>query len=602
MSEPYENLIALAEASCRRYADRPLFGTKRGEHWQWTTYREFQGLVDVFRAGLAGLGVVRGDRVGIVSNNRVEWAVAAYATYGLGAIFVPMYEAQRAEELKFILCDCGAKVAIAATATQSSSLQAFQSDLPALTQVLCLDAPRSDPSSYQELLARGRLNPVPSIEPAADDIAAFIYTSGTTGRPKGVMLSHGNLTSNIAAVTSIFPLSPEDRTLSFLPWAHAFGQVCELDTLLAVGASTAINDDVDRLVADLGEVKPTILLAVPRIWNELHASAARQIAEKPAFVRALFRGGLRAANKRRSGAALGSFETLGLALADKLIFSKIRAHFGGRLRYALSGSAALRREVAEFIDALGIEVYEGYGLTETSPVVTMNRPRAKKLGSVGQPIPGVRLVIDRAGSPDPESGEVVVYGPNVMKGYYNRPDENSKTITPDGGLRTGDLGRLDSEGFLQITGRTKEQYKLANGKYVIPAPLEEQLKLSPYVDNVMLFGDNKPFNVAIVIPNVEAVRAWARRRQLELPADIAKSDEVASLLRREIANLSKSFRGFEKPRDILVVAEEPTTENGLLTPTLKLKRDKLLERCRTEIEALYAHRARPAEPESVQAR
>jgi long-chain acyl-CoA synthetase len=583
----YESLVELGEVSCRRFADRPLFGTKRHGRWEWTSYAQFHRLVDALRGGLSSLGVEQGDRVAIVSNNRVEWAVAAYATYGLGAIFVPMYEAQHSDELSFILRDCGAKVVFAANETLHSALTDMQAELPALKHIVTLDAASSDALSYENLLARGRLAPVPAEHPDSGAIAGFVYTSGTTGMPKGVTLSHANLTSNVAAVTSVFPLSPEDQTLSFLPWAHVFGQVCELHILLTTGGSTAINDELPRLVENLSEVKPTILVAVPRIFNKIHAGVKAQIAERPAFVRALFRAGLASARKRHAGEPLGPLESVGLALAERLIFSKVRARFGGRLKYAISGSAALDREVAEFIDALGIEVYEGYGLTETSPVVAMNRPGARQIGSVGRMIPGVRITIDRSVSPEPDSGEVVVYGPNVMKGYHNRPEENEKVFTPDGGLRTGDLGRIDARGYLYITGRIKEQYKLENGKYVMPSPLEEALKLSPYVSNVMLFGDNRPYNVVVVVPERQAVEAWAKDGGLDLPADLAHSEALRALLQQELERASSRFRGFERPRDFILAREEFTTENGLLTPTLKLKRAKVLEVYRAELEALY---------------
>jgi long-chain acyl-CoA synthetase len=448
----------------------------------------------------------------------------------------------------------------------------MRADLPVLDHIVGLELPPSDPQSFEALLARGRAAAVPSLKPDGDEIAGFVYTSGTTGLPKGVMLSHGNLTSNIAAVTSIFPLSADDRTLSFLPWAHAFGQTCELHILISVGASTAINDELPQLIDNLPEVQPTILVAVPRIFNKIHAGVMRQVAEKPAFVRALFWSGVRSAKKRHAAQPLGPFESLGFALADKLIFSKVRARFGGRLKYAMSGSAALSREVAELIDALGIEVYEGYGLTETSPVVAMHRPGARKIGTVGQVIPGVRAALDAGASSEPDAGELIVYGPNVMKGYHDRPEENSKVYLPDGGFRTG----------------IKEQYKLENGRYVMPSVLEEQLKLSPYIANVMLFGENKPFNVAVVVPNVETVNAWARDHHVALPAELTQSSEVHSMLDAELRRVSADFRGFEKPRASLLTLDDFTTENGLLTPTLKLKRAIVVQKYRAQIEALYA--------------
>ncbi|HSQ65908.1 MAG TPA: AMP-binding protein, partial [Polyangiaceae bacterium] len=470
MTEQFRNLVELFERSCGLYASRPLFGTKRGGAWEWITYGEVHALVDRFRAGLATLGVGRGDRVAIVSNNRVEWAVAAYATYGLGASFVPMYEGQRADEWRFILRDSGAKVVIAANEPIYERLVAMLPELPELAHVVGLERPVTDWKSFAALLDAGAKTPVPSRSPEESEIAGFIYTSGTTGLPKGVLLSHGNIASNISSVRSVFSmLEPDDRSLAFLPWAHAYGQTCEVHTLLSMGCSIAINDDLHNLLANLAEVKPTILIAVPRIFNRIYASMNEQIAERPRIVQQIIRAGIRGAIKRAHGEHVSPIERLDYEFDDRLVFAKIREKLGGRLKYAISGSATLGREVAEFIDALGVPVYEGYGLTETAPIVSCNFPGHRKVGSVGQVLPGLRVAIDTSAGADGKEGEIVVYGPTVMLGYHRRPEENARAFTLDGGLRTGDLGYVDEDGYLFVTGRIKEQYKLENGKYVMPS-------------------------------------------------------------------------------------------------------------------------------------
>ena len=588
MTQPFRNLVELFEHGRRAFADRPLFGTKHDSVWEWTTYGRFGELVDAFRAGLATLGVSPGDRVAIVSNNRVEWAVAAYATYGLGATFVPMYEAQRPEEWKLILEDCGAKVVLAATPAIGRALREMRPSLGALEHVVGLERSPDGTLAYEDLLETGRTGPVRAADPSPDDVAAFVYTSGTTGRPQGVMLTHGNLTSNVAAGTSVFPVSPEDRTLSFLPWAHVYGQAIELHVLVSVGASTAFVSALPKLVDELAEVKPTMLVAVPRIFTRIYAGVNAQMAERPRFVRALFRRGLRAATRRRRGARLGPLEQAELAVADRLIFSRVREKFGGRLKYAISASAALSLDVAEFIDALGVEVYEGYGLTETSPIVSANWPGARKLGSVGKPVPGVRVELDVSASDEPGRGEILVYGPNVMKGYHARPEENEKALLPGGGFRTGDVGYLDEDGYLYVTGRIKEQYKLANGKYVMPSPLEEKLKLSPYVSNVMLYGDNRPFNAAVVVVDEGAVRAWAEENETTLSADLAEDRRVRGLIEGELDRMATDFRPYERPRALVLTTEDFTIDNGLLTPTLKLKRRAVTERYAKRLDEIYA--------------
>jgi long-chain acyl-CoA synthetase len=587
----YRDLVELCADSCRRFADRPLFGEKHGGAWEWTTYEVFGHLVDDLRGGLADLGVGAGDRVAIVSRNRIAWAVAAYATYGLGATFVPMYDAQGPDEWRFILEDSGARVVFGGGPRVLDGLLATQPGLPDLAHVISIDGDRAATGRvvcYDDLLARGREAPVDAVCPGRDAIAGFVYTSGTTGRPKGVLLSHGNLASNIAAATAAFPIAPDDRTVAFLPWAHVYGQVVELHILLASGASTAFNQALDQLPADLAAIHPTILVAVPRIFHRIHDAVRAQIATKPAVVRALFRAGLGHATRRARGEALGPVEALELRLADRLIFAKVRERFGGRLRYAISASAALSPEVARFVDALGIPVYEGYGLTETSPVVATNRPGARKLGSVGRPIPGVTVHIDEAASPVPGQGEIIVHGPNVMIGYHRRPEETARALDLDGGLHTGDLGYLDAHGYLYITGRIKEQYKLENGKYVMPTPLEQQLTASPYIAHAMLYGANRPFNVALIAIDATAVTAWAAREGVELEGDPAANEAVRDLIAAEIERRSAGFRGFERPRAFVCVSDELTVENGLLTPTLKLKRRELLARYGDRLEALYA--------------
>lgn len=586
----FKNLVDLCERSVQNFGTRELFGTKTPQGWQWITYAQFGKQVDALRAGLAARGIGAGDRVGMVADNRIEWAVAAYATYGLGAQFVPMYEAQKDSEWKFILEDCGAACVFGSKTKVVEKLRKLQPELPALRHVIGMELPPTDPDSFAAVMAAGEKAPVPAVHPAPDDIAGYIYTSGTTGQPKGVLLSHGNICSNVNAVHACFTFQPEDRSLSFLPWAHSFGQTCELHGLLSMGSSLALNDDIPNLLPNLAEVKPTILFAVPRIFNRVYDNLNKQIAERPGMIQSLFRTAIAAAARKNAGEPLGFFEGLQLSLADRLIFGKVRERLGGRLKYAISGSAALNADVAKFIDALGIQVYEGYGLTETSPIATANfpGPNNRKIGSVGKAIPGVRIVIDTVVTGDAVNGEIVVYGPNVMKGYHHRPEENQAVLMADGGFRTGDMGKLDADGFLWITGRIKEQYKLENGKYVVPSPLEEELKLSPYVANVMIYGTNKPHNVALVVPDKGAIEKWGKDNGVDTSGDWTKDAKARALFKAELdAHSKQGFKGYEKPQAFVLTLEDFTTDNGLLTPTLKLKRNKVLEKYGAQLDALY---------------
>ncbi|MCA9633040.1 MAG: long-chain fatty acid--CoA ligase [Myxococcales bacterium] len=586
MAEKFKNLVEVLEKSAKTHADRTLFGTKRGSNWSWIDYKTFKRDVDRFRAALKSLGVGPGDKVAVIADNRVEWAVGCYATYGLRAAYVPMYQAQKADEWKFILSDCEAKVVLAANQDVYDKLKKIQPELPALEHIIDFEGGADSVDGYEALLKKGEESPVDPEEPDAKETAGFIYTSGTTGNPKGVILSHSNICSNLNAIHEVFTFKAEDRSLSFLPWAHSMGQTCELHGLISMGCSIGINDEIPHLVGNLAEVKPTVLFAVPRIFNRIYDGVNKQMSEKPGFIQSLFRSGIANATRKNAGESLGLMESMGLGLADKIIFNKIREKFGGRLKYAISGSAALDKTVAEFVDALGIMVYEGYGLTETSPIATANYPGHRKIGSVGRAIPGVTIKIDTAVTGDAVNGEIVIYGPNIMQGYHNRPEENAAVLMEDGGFRSGDMGRLDDDGYLFITGRIKEQYKLENGKYVVPAPLEEKLKLSPYIANVMIHGHNKPHNVALVIPDPDALKAWAAENGVD-PAQAGSDPKLKQLLQGELEKFSKDFKGFERPKNFAVVTEDFSTENGMLTPTLKLKRRNVLERYGDLLEGLY---------------
>ena len=590
----FQTLVEIYEHSTRAFDSRPLFGTKERGSWRWMTYGEFGEKTDHLRGGLSAVGVGKGDRVAIIANNRPEWAIAAYASYGLGAAFVPMYESQLTRDWQYILNDCGAKVLFVANQSIYERIAGVRSELPKLETVVLLEGSTDDEgtTTFEQLL---EADIVPTADVKAEDTAGFIYTSGTTGNPKGVILTHANLASNVSAIHEFFPMSPEDRSLSFLPWAHSFGQTCELHGLFSMGASMGIAEAVDKIVANLSEVRPTLLFSVPRIFNRIYDGLHKRMNEEGGLKLKLFEAAVGnaeyrkqlAERRRRSGWADFKHDVF-----DKLVFSKVRDRFGGRLKYAFSGGAALSREVAQFIDNLGITVYEGYGLTETSPIATANSPSGRKIGSVGKPIPGVRIEIDRSATDDPKHGEIIIYGHNVMEGYYGLDEENEKVLVEgsDGerGFRSGDMGYIDGDGFLYISGRIKEQYKLLNGKYVVPTPLEEKIKLSPFVANVMVHGMNMTHNVGLIVPDFESLVPWAKEQGITgTPEELVKHPKVIEKMQAEVDEQSKEFRQYEKVRAITLVAEDFTTENGMLTPSMKLKRRAVLAKYGQQLESLY---------------
>ncbi len=592
----FTNLVEMFERSAERFRTNRLFGVKRDGRYVWLTFGEVRDRVDHLRGGLATLGVGKGDKVAVIANNRPEWAIGAYATYGLGAQYVPMYEAQLAKDWKYILVDSGAKVLLCANAEIYAKCVPFVDEIDTLEHVVDLNSRAADATSYEGLLAAGRAKPTQSVKPESTDICGFIYTSGTTGNPKGVLLSHGNITSNINAVHDVFPMDASDTSLSFLPWAHSFGQTVELHCMLSYGASMGLAESVTTILDNLLEVRPTLLFSVPRIFNRIYDGVHKKMAAAGGAKKALFDRTIHVAQGRRRLAADGSSSMLldlQYKVLDKLVGSKIRERFGGRLKYAFSGGAALSREVGEFIDNLGITVYEGYGLTETSPIATANWPDNQLIGSVGKQIPGVRIEIHDTETAPAGQGEIVVYGPNVMQGYHNLPEETEQAFTEDGGFRTGDMGRIDADGFVFITGRVKEQYKLENGKYVVPAPLEEKLKLSPFINQIMIDGTNRPFNTAVIVPELESLRLWAKDKGVRFSgdADLCQSTEVRELLEQQIAEYSTEFKGYERPKKFFVSHEEFSTANDMLTPTLKLKRRNVMVAYDAQIKGLYGDQA-----------
>jgi len=588
----FKSLVELYESSVARFPDNPLFGTRHTEGWRWLSYAEFGKQVDHARAGLAGLGIEPGDRVTVISDNRSEWAVGAYATYGLGAAWVPMYEAQLSKEWEYIIGDSGAKVAIVADDGIRAQLDDHKDTLPLLTQIVVINGEAGgDAITWAEMLARGADTPVDTVHPAPDDVAGLIYTSGTTGQPKGVMLSHGNITSNVNVFPDMFDIDSDDRTASFLPWAHSFGQTVELHFVIGAGASGGLTS-AKTLMDDLPDIQPTILVSVPAVYNRLYDALQKMMAAKGGVTKTIFDRALVNEQKRAALVAKGKttrWVEIQHQMYDRLVFSKVREGFGGRLKYSISGGAAISVEVAEFISALGMTVYEGYGLTETSPVAAANTPSYRRVGSVGKEIPGVRIEIDREVTGDPEIGEVVIHGPNVMIGYHNRPDEDETALTADHGFRSGDLGYRDEDGFIFIRGRIKEQYKLENGKYVVPSPIEEQLQLSGYVTNIMVYGEQRPYNVAVIVPDMEALTKWAADHGLgDLSEDaLLESETVNDLYQREIDRLSGSIKDYEQVRGFVLEDEVFSPENGMLTPSLKVKRRAVLDRYGEDIEKLY---------------
>jgi len=590
--EKPDNLVDLIEESVEKYPDNTMFGTKNREGvYEWTTYREVGTRIDNLRGGLSEAGIEKGDAVGIIANNRTEWAIAAFATFGLCGRYIPMYEKELVKVWKHIINDGGIKLLLVATREIYDQIRAMRDELPGLEKIYMIEGEGENTMSGLE--KTGAASPIPSVRPKPEEIAVLIYTSGTTGDPKGVLLSHGNFTSNVIAGNKVFPeLNENDRSLSILPWAHSFGQTGELYMFTRIGGSVGFMGDVTTLADDMGKVQPTFLIAVPRVFNKIYAGLWSKMEEQGGLAKKLFEMGVASAQKRRELSEQGRsdfFTNLKFKIADAVVFSKIRERFGGRLKAALSGSATMNVEIGHFFSGLGIPVFDCYGLTETSPAATMNGPHANKPGTVGKPIEHVKVEIDKQFADDDEDGEIIIHGPNVMQGYHNKPEATKEVMTENGGFRTGDRGRLDQDGYLFITGRIKEQYKLENGKYVFPAAIEEEIKLLSLVENAMIYGEGRVFNVCLVVPDFVALEKHLNEYGLPSdPEEIVKSEDIQDRITGDIARFLKGkFGGYEIPKKFIFLSENFTVDNGTLTQTMKVKRRVVLAQHKDRIDALY---------------
>lgn len=567
--------------------------------WRAISSQELLRRVAGLSSALVELGVKPGDRVGLFAPNRPEWHVADFAIFGAGAVTVPVYFKESSERMAYILNHSGAKVVFAAGAEQAAKLLAIRSDLKHVEHIIIADGGENLPADclrYETLIASAGDADISAYSQRAASIlpgqlATIIYTSGTTGEPKGVMLSHSNLVSNALDSCATFDFAPgQDVALSFLPLAHVYGRMLDC-TYLFNGVSIAYVEQPEAVAEALLEVRPTVLAAVPRFFEKIYARLMEQGHKNTGLKRRVFDWSMDVARRAIPWKALGRSASPLLRfewwLADKLVYRKIRAGTGGRLRLVFSGGAPLAKELAEFFWAIGIPIYQGYGLTETSPIVSSNYP-ANRVGSVGRPIPNVEVKIA-------EDGEVLVKGPCVMQGYYQRADGTREVLTEDGWLRTGDIGRLDADGYLYITDRKKDLLKTAGGKFVAPQPIENLLKTSPYILNAAVLGDRRKFVVALIVPHFANVANKARERGLwfESNAKLAADPWVHRLIAGEIQRLTSHLAQYETIKRFAVLDDDFTFDNGSLTYTMKLKRRVVEERYRDVIEQLYADVAEP---------
>ncbi len=499
-----------------------------------------------------------------------------------------MYEKELESVWQYIINDSGIKILFVNTPEIFNQVKAWQDQYPTLEYVFLIPNVPEITDNLQSVEQMGQQYPSPIVHPTPNDLAAIIYTSGTTGDPKGVMLSHGNCSSNALAAWHLMQhLNEHTLNFSHLPWAHSYGFTAEVNAPLFWGGSIVIMDTLATMAADMQKVHPTTLFSVPRVFNLVHHKVFESIEEDGGMKEKLFHMALAAAKKKRETGKAGFMYNV----LNKLVFGKIRESLGGSLVEAFSGSAKMNPDIAQFFTDIGINVYDCYGLTECSPIVSMNDPKKNKPGTVGHALDFINIVIDKTIAEDGSSeGEIVVYGPCVMQGYWNKPEKTAEVMIEDGGLRTGDQGHLDEDGFLSVTGRFKEEYKLTNGKYVFPATIEEELKLLPYVSNAFVTGEGKPYNVALIVPNKPVLEKFVKELQISIPVEeLLENKEVQDLMVKEMGNHLKSkLGGYEIPRKLAFIEEDFTIENGMLTQTLKVKQRVVVQKYHDLLESLYA--------------
>ncbi len=580
-------------------SERPVaLRGKVGGVWVEQSFREFQDNVQALSLALTGLGVVPGSHVALLSENRPEWAITDYACLTARCADVPIYPTLPATQIEYILNDSGAVAIMVSTEEQLAKVLEIRDRLPALKVVIAFDRGLEGHGvlGYLDVIARGRAAMSPeataawrrqALEVTPDDLATLIYTSGTTGHPKGVMLTHGNIASNVVSGLKALDLRESDECLSFLPLSHIFERMAGHYCMLGAGAVITYAERVETVSQDMIDRRPTVMLSVPRLYEKIYARVLETALTGSGAKRRIFFWAKRTAERWVELSLGGQHVPRALALkkavADRLVFSKLRARTGGRLRFFVSGGAPLSADIAKFFYAAGLPILEGYGLTETSPVIAVNTFRHIRLGTVGRPIEGVEVRI----APD---GEILTRGPHVMKGYYQNPEATAEVLEPDGWFHTGDIGELDADGYLKITDRKKDLIVTSGGKNIAPQPIENLLKTNRFILNAVMLGDGRKFPIMLVVPELAALSAWATDQGLSFtdPAGLAASQQAAAKLEGEVKKSLRDLAKFEVPKKLLVVPDDFTIEDGLLTPTLKVKRRAVAERYAEEIEAVYA--------------
>jgi len=577
-----------------RFGDRNAVRYREGGGWKALSYREMEAQVIRLAGMLNAHGIKPGDRIGILSESRPGWPTADYAALGLGAVVVPVYPTLPADQIAFILSDAEVRIVFVSTREQYEKIMSIRNEVRSLEKVISFDdlGEGGSPVSLPQLLkGGGPADPTWStrfrqraLAVERDTLATIIYTSGTTGTPKGVMLTHYNLAAMIAAsgLHGTLAVKQGDVALSLLPLSHIFERACDY-YLWDCGVTIAYAESIAAVPSNLLEVHPEVMVSVPRLFEKIYGKVMGSPGLKGRIARWASAVGGRVVEARAANRRPAFLDRVRYALADLLVFRKLRHLVGGRLRVMISGGAPLSAEVAKFFFAAGLPIYEGYGLTETSPVLAANRPGDVRLGTVGKPYPGVDLRIA-------ETGEILARGPSVMQSYWRNPEATAAAIDSEGWFHTGDVGEFDRDGFLRITDRIKDLIVTAGGKKIAPQPIEGRTALSPFVAQAIMIGDRRPFPTMLVVPDLERLIAWATERGLFTgdPRALVNQPSVRQLLEEQTIGKLQDLAQYERPKKIAIVMEVLTIDSGMLTPTLKVRRRQVEKRFHEVIESLYS--------------
>lgn len=571
--------FSIAERSQQR-----VMLARQGNCWHPVSSEEFHRNVVNLAGAFARWGIRQGDRVAILGENRPEWAFADFASLLLGAAVVPIYTTLTAPQTAYILSDSGARVAVVSTENQLKKVLSIRGQT-ALEKIIVMDPVESaEATQMDQFIGSGQVSRDAEIESqartiTADHLASIIYTSGTTGISKGVQLTHGNLTSNVLTSMHGFDVAKGHVSVSFLPLSHVTARHADL-ALLYRGVTLAYCPSIDQLPQTLLAIRPTIFIAVPRVYEKIYQQV-EQLAEKGAK-RVIYRWAVSVGEAHRAKILHGKFpKSLRWKVANQLVFSRIRERMGGRVEIFVSGGAPLGKELAAWYANVGIRIHEGYGLTETSPVIAINSPNAHKIGTVGRPLPNVQVQIA-------QDDEILVRGPSVFHGYWNRPDETRDAFV-DGWFRTGDIGKVDEDGFLTVTDRKKDLLKTSGGKFIAPQPVENFLKLHALIGTAVVLGDRRKFASVLISPHFPLLEEWAREHQIAFSSreSLVNHPRVKLLYENIVGEVNQSLARYETLKKVLLVPDEFSSIDGTLTPTLKLRRRAIEERYRDQINDLY---------------